>query len=119
MAAGTSAQLRIYPNELPQGAALPAIVYQRISTVRFSTHDDAPDKERLARPRIQLTCWAEDPDAAEDLGDEILSALSGLKDTIDGIRIDAVLIENDLGDQEPDSGRHRRIIDVFAFHAEN
>lgn len=55
---------RVYPMHLPQTCVLPAIVYQRISTVGSI---DLGGDTGLSRIRLQVTHWAEGFDAARAL----------------------------------------------------
>lgn len=106
---------RIHPDTLPQEEPLPAIVYQRISTVHHHTHD-GPSK--LAAPRFQLTVWAETSKAARAVARQIFLALEGFKGTVSGVRIDAGLIDNELTDRDPETEEFRRIVEVFIWHDE-
>ena len=66
------ASTRIYPNELPQDATLPAIVYDLISSVRESESSaDSGD----VHARIQVTSWAKTYSAASGLSEGVRSAL--------------------------------------------
>lgn len=77
---GASAQnrYRIFPGQLPQGERRASIVYQEISSVGDHTNEGP---SHLARPRYQITAWAETQDQAVALA--LLA-----KDRLDGYRGD-------------------------------
>jgi hypothetical protein len=66
---------RIYPLVIPETALLPAVAYQRISTVRVVGHEGAVP---LARVRMQLTIVADGYAAVTAVGDLIRGALHGV-----------------------------------------
>lgn len=107
--------LRIHPKKLPQGEPLPAVVYQRISTPRYPTHQGSSG---LASPRFQFTCWGRTDIEAENVAAQVRAAFDGLHTTIDGVRIDAGLIDNELEDSDDDQDLHRVIVDVVLWHGE-
>ena len=57
---------RVYPVVHPQGASLPAIVYQRISGVRVGQHGAVSG---LAHPRFQFTLPGHDVRGGERTGE--------------------------------------------------
>jgi hypothetical protein len=70
---GSGALARIFPVRIPQGVALPAVAYQRISTIPNPTLDSAGN---LADARLQYTCVASSVDAAHELADVVAAALN-------------------------------------------
>lgn len=66
---------RMYPSIIPQGATLPAITYQRISTVEFTSHDGPSG---LVRARYEIIAWAETNAAALSLAALVRIALDCL-----------------------------------------
>jgi hypothetical protein len=67
---------RVYPLRLPQGQLLPSVVYQRVSGQGVH-HNQGPSV--LTRPRLQIDCWAADPDAAAALADLVKERLDGFR----------------------------------------
>lgn len=66
---------RMYPNTLPQGATLPAVVYHRIS----GTHVESLGGIKAAGTcRVQLDGYAATRLAADAVGDAIVAALRSL-----------------------------------------
>jgi hypothetical protein len=98
----------MWPKKLPQKPTLPAIVYQRISTVAPLTLSGTLDHGRI---RLQLTSWANDYDGARALADAIRGqgpksatpGLNGYSGTVDGLKIRvAELIDEGDMDEEAD-----------------
>jgi len=118
---------RIYPLRLPQpkkdAVNLPAIVLQRISTVRYAHLRGA---EALGRPRWQVDCWAATHDAATSLGALVRQRLNGFAGTwtsdespsVD-IVVQAILLENeqDFFEEEIQGGLCRHSADYFLYHS--
>jgi hypothetical protein len=67
---------RIFPDEIPQERALPAIVYRRAATdPRFTLNDTLAATRALMR----LSCWATSRLQAETIGDAAVAALVAQK----------------------------------------
>jgi len=69
----TSAASRIYPR-IAQGATLPAVRYQRISTQRTLSLDD---KVGVTNAVVQVDCLADTYSECKTLADEVRSILHG------------------------------------------
>lgn len=104
---------RIYPNQLPQRATLPALVYTRISTLFYQTRDSSS----LERPRFQFDCWAESYGAARTVAQQLRAALPTLRQASNP-RVDAALLENDQDILEADPGRFRAVVEAYIWHEE-
>lgn len=102
----TAAADRVFPSVLKQGVTLPALTYQRIDTPRSHTHGE---RGGLARPRVQVTCWAETHAAALALAAEVLAVMATFP---------KALSDTELDDYEPETGRHRRIVDFLIWSNE-
>jgi hypothetical protein len=109
---------RVYPLTLPQGAVLPAVVYQAVGGEGpLHSHSDAHDGQAPAgssyqRSRVQLGCWADSARAAEVLAAEVERAVDGFGGTWGAVPIALALVELALDDYRPDVGSFRRIVDV-------
>jgi hypothetical protein len=70
---------RVFPLKMPQGETRASIVFTRVSGLSGVTSSGA---ERVARPRIQIDCWASDPDAAASLADLVKERIEGFTGTV-------------------------------------
>ncbi len=102
---------RVYPLMLPQDSPLPAIVYQRISTVPEITHGDTSP---ISRSRFQFSCWAGDYDAARDVAVQLRAALHGTGLT----QVGPALLQNEIDDYEPTTRLVRIICDYSTWEGE-
>jgi hypothetical protein len=115
---------RIYPLRAPQTAPLPYVVYQRISTIRWSAMGVDTG---LARPRMQLTAWASTPAAAKAVKEQVRAALQRWRGTAANVTIlDSFLAdERDLVDEEQqeagrgEAGAYGASLDVLIPHRES
>lgn len=108
---------RVYPSQLPQRVALPAITYLRITTSAVATRDDS-GRASLERPRFQFDCWGTTRKQARSVAAVLRHAL-GTFPQASAPRVDVALLANDFDDFEPDTKRHRAIVDVFIWHEES
>jgi hypothetical protein len=109
---------RVYPLTLPQGAILPAVVYQLVGGEgplhsHADAHDgSAPPASSYQRSRVQLGCWADSARGAELLAAEVERAVDGFTGTWGAVPVALALVELSLDGLRPDVGRYRRIVDV-------
>lgn len=82
---GSSHGARIEPLILPEDTDYPAVVYQRISTVRGHTHD-GPDGKPVAR--FQVDSYAKDVDTAFDLAEGVRKLTDGFKGQMGNTGVD-------------------------------
>ena len=109
---------RVYPLTLPQGAVLPAVVYQLVGGEGpLHSHGDVQAGGRTGRSfqrsRIQLGCWAHSARAAETLAAEVETAVDGFAGTWGDVPIASALVDTSIDDWRPDVGTYRRIVDVL------
>jgi hypothetical protein len=109
---------RVYPLTLPQGAVLPAVVYQLVGGEGpLHSHGDAhdgttPPTSSYQRSRVQLGCWADSARGTELLAAEVERAVDGFSGTWGAVPVALALVELALDDYRPDVGSFRRIVDV-------
>ena len=84
---------RLYPDEIPQGDALPAVYYQTISDVK--DHHLTGQLE-LEKPMIQFTVQAATKNSAADVAEAIKTALVDYQGTISGVQIQYIRLENEI-----------------------
>lgn len=115
--AGISALVgtRIYPLVAPEGAVMPCIVYQRIGGSRVVSHSG--DSE-LARPRIQVSAWAETYDEAKSIAEAVVAATSGYSGTWGSVSIGAVEVEDGPDDYDEATRLYRKINDLIVYFTE-
>jgi hypothetical protein len=98
---------RLYPDVLPQGAALPCVVYQRISTPRSQVFGST-QAVAVSRPRFQFSCWALTSEAARALCAALRTALLATSYP--------VTLESEYTLRDPDTSYARRNLDAFVGH---
>lgn len=92
--AGVSALVagRVYPVVMPQGAALPAVAYQRISANR---QHNLAGPGGLTRVRFQLTNIASTYSSMKALANAVRVAVDGYRGTVSGVFVQAALSEGE------------------------
>ena len=75
---------RVRPGYLPEGGALPAISYDRISTPRVRSLSGLSG---LAHPRFQITMWAATYSAVKSLAVAVKAALADKTGTVAAVYI--------------------------------
>ena len=70
---------RIYPNEVPQGASMPAISYEQASGDREHTMDGPVG---MVDASFVINCWASTYAVARELGGYVRLALDGYSGTV-------------------------------------
>ncbi|MFA5162092.1 MAG: DUF3168 domain-containing protein [Elusimicrobiales bacterium] len=103
---------RVYPVRLPDEVMLPAMVYMKVSCIRYASHG-GPSK--LASSRFQLDCYSVDYLEAKRLALAAVSALHGKK----GGDIQAAFNENETDGFSADDGVFRVTADVLIWHKED
>lgn len=110
---------RLYPMVIPQGGTLPAVTYQRISSVRYSA---MVQDTGVATVRLSFSCWATTYSQAKAVAKELRAALQRCTDTIGSgantVSGVASFVAAELDDFEPDTGRYRVMIDLEISHQE-
>lgn len=113
---------RIYAEVVPQGKALPAITYRRISTVRPMVTDG---QSTITGPvRIQLDIMADTYSEVRDVADAIRNRFSGVKSDM-GSETDVVVeVESEFDNSETSSagegvGTRRVTMDLIVWHHES
>ena len=88
---------RLYPDELPQGATLPAVIYIKISDVKNHTLTEQDD---LERPYIQFTAFALTKAAARGVANQLKAALVDYMGTLSGVEIQKIELQNEMSNLE-------------------
>jgi len=117
LSAGLSAGSRIYPfGKRPEDGTLPALTYQLVAGPTTHYAHGGPADHIVS---YQIDAWAEDPDDAADLAEEVQVLLDGYRGTWDGgYRIGSTFLSLVLDDHEPDTGLYRRMRQVEVHYSQ-
>jgi hypothetical protein len=113
VSANTSAGDRIYPKRLPQGVALPAVVYLKISAGIDYTQSG---ESHLRTPRYQFECWGADALTAKNLAEQVIQVCSGYAGLMGDQTVQAGFIEGERDDDDPETDRDRVSLDIIFHH---
>jgi hypothetical protein len=112
---------RVYLEQIPQGATLPCLTYQRISTARLTAHDIS-GSAGTAHARFQFDAWATTYASAKAIADALRAALNGYKGTItsgaDSVVVQAALIDGESSEPDVEAGLARVRSDYFVWYVE-
>ncbi len=100
---GAEAGDRIHALQMPQNPTLPAIVYRRISGIRFPHLGGVSG---WAQGRFQIDCWAESYGAAKDTADAVRASLDGFTGTLTTIKA-TIRIDNEFDLREDGTELYR------------
>lgn len=106
---------RVYPRKMPRSPAFPLVLYTRISTRRSVTHS-GPDG--LAEPRMQFDVYAQNPDSADAVAEQLRLAIHGFRGSMGDLAVGSALVVNEQDADDPETGLYRRILDAQITHAE-
>lgn len=89
--------MRMYPQIIPQGTAIPAVTYSEVSGTRLQVMDGPVG---LVESRWQMNCWAEHKLDARQLSDAVRQAIDGFDGFVGPVEIQSIQCsgEVDLGD---------------------
>jgi hypothetical protein len=111
---------RVYLMRIPQGATLPCLTYQRISTPRVLTHDTS-GSAGTAHPRFQFDAWGTTYTAVKGIADAARAALNGYTGTMGSsnpVTVQAALIDDESPEFAPDVKLWRVRMDFIIWHLE-
>ena len=106
---------RINWSRRPQGAALPAIVLQRVSGTPDVHHAGASG---LVVSRVQVDCWAASYGSAKAVARAVETAITAQTFTQGSIRFDVILIDSERDDSTDETTPlFRTSLDLMIHHA--
>ena len=108
---------RIYPNMIPQDAALPALAYQKISGVRNKFHDGPG----YARSRVQMTARAATYASAKTVINAVRVALEGFRGLLGGstgANVYEISIDGEVDGFDQAAGHSTVRMDLIILHEE-
>lgn len=114
---------RIFPVVLPQGVNKTSIVYSRISGLGDHHMEGASG---LSRPRVQIDCWATDPDAADLLSRRVKQRIDGFRGSLlwgdnspeEAIVVQGIFFESEREDYDGTAKLYRSSRDYFVWFEE-
>ncbi len=109
---------RVYPVRLPQGGTYPAITYSKVSGSRIRTMGSHEDS---ANPRVQVSCWGKTYADAKGLANAVRIALdrfSGTLGGMGGVDVSAILLENELDLDDPETKLYHVPLDFLVWYTE-
>jgi len=110
---------RVYSFAIPQGATLPCLVLQRISTPRIATMDMSGATGTLAHPRFQFDGWSTTYAVSKAITDALRAALNGHTGTTGtGVTIRAALVADEVPELDPETHLYRGRSDYIIWHEE-
>ncbi len=114
---------RVYPRIAPPDAALPNIVYRKVSRNQKRAHSDQPGsgQKHLVYRRIQIDCTATSADGADALAKAVRQALDsfqGVMGGTGGLRVYSTFVENVNDGYEFESKNGVAILDVMIGYQE-
>lgn len=113
---------RVYALRIPQGATIPCLTYQRISTPRILTHDSSGATGDLISPRFQFDAWAETLSSAKAIADVLRGILNGKTGAIGtaprAINIRVALADNEQPEYVPEIELYRCRSDYIIWYEE-
>lgn len=113
---------RVYHLFIPQGATLPCVTYQRISTPRELTHQSVGATGDLAHPRFQFDAWATTAASSKAIIDQVRAALHGQTGAIGTganiVTIRAALVDGEESGYNPETRLHRSRSDFIIWQEE-
>lgn len=90
--------------------ARPNVIFQGITTGRTYTNDGPAG---LARPDMQLSCYADDYEGARALAAAVRVALNGFHGVADGVTVQSILLDDEQdAPQPPATGQGQSIAGV-------
>ena len=104
-----------YPLHLPQYFDLPTIAYQNISIPKTTSHRV---DSHLAQSRIHFTIQADTYRAAKAVADQVRACWAGYRATVDGVRIDGALVQDERDGWSEQHGAPVVRVDVMVWHHE-
>lgn len=87
---------RLYPNEVPQSAAYPAVTYQDISDIKVHT---LTGQDSLEQPIKQFTAYASTKAQAKAVANQIKTALQDFQGTMSGIQVQYIQLQSEFANR--------------------
>lgn len=107
---------RVFPVILPENAALPAIVFGRVSTNGAPlSHDGSTG---IVTSYFEITAIAKDVQIAKTLSTQIRKRFSGFTGKVDGFSIFRASVESESDEYDVETGTYQIPVEVYLTHKE-
>ena len=106
---------RIYPMMVPQGAALPAVTYRRVSGERVHAMVDDPG---LAYPRMQVDAWGSTYASAKAVAAQVIACLQRWRGVVETVTVQDTYFSGDMDIYDPETERWQVSMDFIMWHLE-
>ena len=106
----------ICPQTLPQGTKLPAVILTRISTARVQAHDGPSG---LVNAWFQADVLAVSFPVVREIADAVRAALVNYRSTDGDVRIDGVMLLNEMDQFDEELSLYRVILEFEIWHTED
>ena len=112
---GTQSAESIFPMRAPEGAALPFLVFHKVSGL--SVHSKDGDMN-LAYPHFQITAWAKEYGDAKAVQAAVRSVLNGYAGpTLEGVAVAQIIVENEQDLSDPETLEYGASLDAIVWHS--
>ena len=88
---------KLYPDELPQGIKLPAVIYSKVSDVKEHTFTG---QNRLERPMFQFSAFAGSKIMVKAISKQLKAALCDFQGILSGLDVQYIRLENEISGLE-------------------
>jgi len=106
---------RIYTNEIPQKPTYPVILYEQINSERDFTMQGPSG---IVTTSIQIRAYDSNYSGVKDLTTKIRQVLNGLTETILGVNIFGIFLQNESDEYDEDLEINSTILDYSISHDE-
>lgn len=83
---------RFFPNQIPQGQKLPAVIYKQEKGDREHIMAGAVG---LVNSQYSITCYAESYSQAKELSEAVRKCLDGYSGTVESVSIEGIFLEDE------------------------
>jgi hypothetical protein len=91
----------IYPQRIPEGSSLPAIVLSQISRV---SNDTKKEYSKSDESRVQITIVSETATAAYELADSVRDVMNAtVPNTFNSVLVQNISFQNEITDEDDDA----------------
>ena len=112
---GTQSAESIFPMRAPEGAALPFLVFHKVSG--HSVHSKDGDMN-LSYPHFQITCWAKEYADTKAVDAAVRAALNAYTGpTLEGVAVAQIIVEDERDLSDPETLEYGASLDVIVWHS--